>query len=260
MDRIAPNEIFSDLELVLTDKHTAIHIRTHRIILCQHSNHFVKLLTGSLKEAATISIEVIDAYVAYDVIKSFYLHTTPTNLAYYPGWKHSLLSYRILENFEIEYVFDTTMMVSEADFARYLNMVEGFGWYYDTVYLTLNNLPEYYDLNKLSVALLRAMKNLLDDDKNNNQLQAVSGGETVDIGTDKKLFDNKGGVPLTYSFYRNFMAKWEKCFKAEMKLCAKEEWDQLVALNDAEDAARKYAVHKWEQLNNKIDIAIQNKS
>lgn len=79
----------TDLLLILNDDNAEIELPVHKIVLCASSIYFKKLLTSfKEKDMDQIIIRVPNAYVAYDVIMSFY--GKDSRIKDLPEWNYEL--------------------------------------------------------------------------------------------------------------------------------------------------------------------------
>jgi len=161
LSRSIQEKIFTDVTIILSDKSHQIIINAHKIILYTTSVYFEKLLTTfKEKHDDVISIEVPNAYIAYDVIMSFY--GQQTNLGKLSPNKH------LLESIKCKYYFgldiDESLLnginVSEEDFELFLDIIDLIGYNERTIKLINKNLPEIYDLSKFPKELLNEMLEL----------------------------------------------------------------------------------------------------
>ena len=159
--QLAKENIFTDLSLILTDDSNKININVHKNILYSSCVYFEKLLTNMKeKDANNIIIHVPNAYIAHDIILSFY--NQKTNIANYPVWKYILESVKCYDFFGIEY--DSNLIhdlkIPEEGFELLLDVIEIVGYNEKTIKLLNKNLPKEYDLSKFPKELLEEMLEL----------------------------------------------------------------------------------------------------
>ena len=149
-------DYFIDLTLILSDANQEITIDLHKIILYSSCLYFEKLLTNCKeKHLNKIQIQVPNAFVCYDIIMSFYGQVT--NLGNLQQWYYLLEYIRCCDFLGLEK--DITKLknlkVPKEGFDLLLQIVELFGYDYDTTKLIINNLPDDYDLSKLNKDLIK---------------------------------------------------------------------------------------------------------
>jgi WD40 repeat protein len=150
---------FIDLTLILTDGiNQEIHMNLHKIILYSSSIYFEKLLTVA-KEANfnSISINVPNVYVSYDIIMSFY--GQKTNIGNLPNWKYLLESFKCNDFFGLTNDLDLlkNLVVPAEGFELLLDVIDFVGYTNPMIKLLNKNLPPAYDLSKFPLALRERM-------------------------------------------------------------------------------------------------------
>ena len=153
-------QLFTDLKLILTDESNTITMLIHKIILFANCTYFEKMLTG-YKEAEQneIVIHVPNAYVAYDIIISFY--GKEANYGNLPKWKH-ILETIICSDFlgiDCDSKLLENIIVPEEDFDLLLRVIQIVGYDEDTIKIINNNMPNNYDLSEFPDELIEHMIN-----------------------------------------------------------------------------------------------------
>jgi len=171
------------LTLVLCDKNNRLIIHVNKNILYSSCIYFEKLLDKfQEKNSNSITIEVSNAYVAYDVIMSFYGQETnsgnlPRNKhllelikchdffgkSFFPKGKDDLDNTPRPEGFGLEYVLtEEDIEIPEEDFELLLDVIDLVGYNDKTIKLINKNLPKNYDLTKFPKELLQEMLTLFE--------------------------------------------------------------------------------------------------
>jgi len=155
-------KILTDLALTLIDDNHQLVLDLHKIILYASCVYFEKLFFNfKEKDANNITIRVPNAFVAHDLIMSFYGQTT--NLGQLYKDKHILETIKCYDFLGLEYdesLLDNNITVLEEDFELLLDVVDLVGYDDDTIKLINKNLPKNYDLTKFPKELLIEMLRL----------------------------------------------------------------------------------------------------
>jgi len=134
------NNVLTDINIVLADDEREISMQLHKIILYSSCIYFKKLLTNFKEENSNnITVNVSNAYVAYDMIMLFY--GQKTNIGELPEWKHILESVRCYDFFglkigkfnpdDLKILRDA--MIPDDEFELLLHAVEIIGYNTDTI-------------------------------------------------------------------------------------------------------------------------------
>ena len=152
---------FVDSLLTLTDKNNKITIATHKIILYNSCIYFKKMLTNfKEKDSNSITIQVPNVNISYDIIISFYHEKKIINSTNYPIWKYQLESYKCYDFFGLDFL-DTKIFfdleIPDEGFELLLDVIELIGFNKETIKLLNKNIPDDYDLTKFPKELLNEM-------------------------------------------------------------------------------------------------------
>lgn len=145
----------SDIILILVDTFNEIIIPTHKNILIQNSPYFEKMF-GYFKEKdqCEITIHVPNSSVTRDIIMNFYgQEFNSTNL---DSWKYQLDLINCRDYLCIKHDLDSikNLNVPVEGFDLLLGSIDLIGYNDITIKLIGDNLPENYDISKLSRELI----------------------------------------------------------------------------------------------------------
>jgi WD40 repeat protein len=145
------SKLFTDVSLTLIDKSHSVTFDAHKAILSASCLYFEKLFTVlKEKDLNSITIEVPNAHVAYDMIMLFY--GQKSNLGMLSVTKHLLESLRCYYFFGLD--FDQSFL---DDIDVFMDIVDMIGYDERIIRLINKNLPETYDLSKFPKELLDEM-------------------------------------------------------------------------------------------------------
>jgi len=148
--------LFADLTLTMKDGINEITMNLHKSILFISCVYFEKLLTNCKEQNLNcITIEVPNVFIAHDIIMSFYQQET--NSGNIPNWKRQLELIKCYDffglDFDREIIYD--LKIPEENFESLLEILDFVECNNDIIKLIVNNIPENYDLTKLSKELLQ---------------------------------------------------------------------------------------------------------
>lgn len=146
------DDVLTDVTLTLVDGKRDIVYKFHKLILYASSEYFQKIFLGDFKEKNldTLLMNVPNAYVCYDVIRSFY--GDKTNLGGLPDWKHSLEYIKCCDflGIELNLVKYTHLIVPIEGIPLLLKIANLTNYANAVLKIMAENIPEDYKLdNKL---------------------------------------------------------------------------------------------------------------
>lgn len=145
---------FTDLELIINDGINNLSMKVHKLIL-NSIPYFEK--SFALKNETTITLNVLNAFVAHDIIMSVY--NQKTNKGDLDDWFHLLITFQIKDSWGLKN--DITLLynlIVPADgFDLFLKVGKLMGFNDKIVDTVKKNLPENYDFAKLSSELIDLM-------------------------------------------------------------------------------------------------------
>lgn len=167
------NKVPTDIELILYDDQNEITIGFHKYILYAGSSYFQKLFTTFAKDIAltTHRIEVPNAFIAHDIIISFYGKTT--NIGNLETWQHLLESIKCYDYFGI--IFDKSKFINLVipdDGIELLLKVATDILNYDDILidLVIDNVPKEYDVTTINKSLVQRILNYYNDNYKHNNI------------------------------------------------------------------------------------------
>ncbi|AGF84945.1 hypothetical protein QJ854_gp837 [Moumouvirus goulette] len=212
--QILESEKLSDVELILVDKNNKKYFKFHKLILYVNSPFFEKMFDNfKEKNQSQIILEVFDVDVFSDIIKSFYKIKIPVNT----NWKYQFANYMCRQYLLLECEFPKTLKIPEDEFEEFLNYTESIEYTDQMIDLVAENLPSDFDLNKLSIDLIKEMEKKYVDlqvlainnkginivDMNNNKINNIIKGNfcSLDYIKDSDIIVTKSRGKAGYVFY-----------------------------------------------------------
>ena len=168
------NQVLIDIRVILHDHQNEITIDLHKSILYAGSVYFQKLFTfhkNTLNELRIFFCEVPNAFVAYDIIMSFYGRTT--NIGKLEPWRWLLESVKCYDFFGM--TFDRSKLVNievPKDGIGLLMDVATSVLNFDDIIIDLiiDNIPAEYDLTTIDKCLVQRILKYYDDNYNHNNI------------------------------------------------------------------------------------------
>ncbi len=151
-------KLFTDLELILKDSNNIIKLDVHKIVLLLNSLYFQKLLTTFNEcNLNSITIEVPNAYISYDIIMSFY--KIKTNSGFYDHWRYILEAIKCYDFFHLDYDYSKLLSIDipEEGFQLLLNTIPYLEDNVETFDFIRKSIPKNYDINLLSDDLINKL-------------------------------------------------------------------------------------------------------
>ena len=180
----------SDLELTLVDgNNNQMTLNVHKNILANTAPYFSKLFGFGVEATSDkITINVSNLNIMFDLIMSFY-DKKQNNL---PEWKYKLEM--IKSKFFLGLDYDPNLLanikVPEEGFEQLINAIEMIGFTDENVKLINNNLPQDYDITKLSAELINQMIEI------ESNYSIASSGSDGNV----RLWNLIDGQEINYSF------------------------------------------------------------
>ncbi|ANB50184.1 hypothetical protein [Powai lake megavirus] len=154
--KIFDSEKLSDIKLILIDKNNGKKcLNLHKVILYTASSFFEKMFDNfKEKNQSEIVLEVFDVEVFSDILKSFYgiKQDIPEN------WKYQLANYLCRQYLLLEPKLPETLKIPENEFEEFLNITQSLEYTDQVINLVAENLPIDFDLDKLSIELIREIE------------------------------------------------------------------------------------------------------
>nr|AEX62338.1 putative BTB_POZ domain-containing protein [Moumouvirus Monve] len=150
-------EILSDMELTLLDKNNIKKsLNLHKIILYTKSPFFEKMFNNfKEKYELKITLEVPNVEVFIDILKSFYGIQKPDN----NNWKYQLTNYICRQYLLLVNKLPNKLIVPKKDFEEFLEITQAIEYTDGLINLIADNLPFDFDLDKLSIELIKEIEN-----------------------------------------------------------------------------------------------------
>ncbi len=158
LQQLLDADLFIDLELTLVDDIEELIMNLHKNILYIPSEYFEKLLTGFQEQKLNkITMKVPNVNIMYDIIMGFYLQKS--NKGAYPEWRCYLESIKCLDFLGLTYDLNKlyNLKVPSEGFELLLEVVGIVEYDSRLAKVIIDNLPENYDLSKLSNELIKEM-------------------------------------------------------------------------------------------------------
>ncbi|AKI80471.1 hypothetical protein QJ850_gp228 [Acanthamoeba polyphaga mimivirus] len=149
------NEILTDCQLHLTDTTVSVVMNVHKNILYMACPYFKCMFTNFREQKSSIiKLEVRNARIASDIIKSFYGFCFEI-----PDWKYLTDAYIMKDFFQLDKLLDTVdrTVVPQHEFDDFIDTIDKIG--YNEFFLTkiVKNIPENYDLEIFPLDLLNGL-------------------------------------------------------------------------------------------------------
>ncbi|AZL89858.1 BTB/POZ domain-containing protein [Megavirus baoshan] len=203
----------SDIEIFLIDDKNKKCLKYHKVILYNGSPFFQKMFTASFKEKdqTQITLKVFDVDVFIDILKSFY----GIEIAVQTSWKYQLTNYICRQYLLLDCKLPETLKVPENEFEEFLEITQSLEYTDEVVNLIKENLPLDFDLDKLSIELIKEIEKkyidyqiLVADSKgisiiDNNKINTIIKGNFsyLDYIKDLDIIIVKNRKFCGYSFY-----------------------------------------------------------
>lgn len=166
LHQYAQNRILTDVQIELTDDHVTnpVRLNLHKIILCVHSEYFrAMFLNDKFQDChlVQISIHVPHVAVCCDIINSFY--GVETNYQKLSQTEHILWTFICNDFFMIPNFVDCLVPIIDilpVHFDLLLTVVHILGCDDTIAQIVFNNIPDDYDVTKLSVELRSSLLKL----------------------------------------------------------------------------------------------------
>ncbi len=187
--KIFNSEKLSDIKLILIDKNNGKKgLNLHKVILNTGSPFFEKMVDNfKEKNQSEIVLEVFNVDVFSDILKSFY----GIELDIPENWKYQLANYICRQYLLLEYELPETLKIPENEFEEFLDITQSLEYTDQVINLVAENLPIDFDLDKLSIDLIKEIeKKYLDHkilalgnksiniiDINNNKINTIIKGD-----------------------------------------------------------------------------------
>ncbi|AGF84944.1 hypothetical protein QJ854_gp838 [Moumouvirus goulette] len=177
MNELYESGELSDIELILTDNKNKKCLKLHKVLLYIKSPFFQKLFATSFKEKdqSQIILQVFNVDVFTDILKTLYDIELPVNT----NWKYQLTNYICRQYLLLECEFPKTLKIPEDEFEEFLNITQSLEYTNKLINLIVDNLPQNYNLDNLSIELIKEIEKRYVD----FQLLAINNGGiyTIDI-------------------------------------------------------------------------------
>ncbi|BCS83747.1 BTB/POZ domain-containing protein [Cotonvirus japonicus] len=154
--KIFDSEKLSDIKLILIDKNNGKKcLNLHKVILYTGSSFFEKMFDNfKEKNQSEIVLEVFDVEVFSDILESFYGIEQEIS----EDWRY-LLAYHICQQYLLlEYELPETLKIPENEFEEFLNITQSLEYTNQVINLVAENLPIDFDLDKLSIDLIKEIE------------------------------------------------------------------------------------------------------
>ncbi|AEQ32964.1 BTB-POZ domain and tricorn protease domain 2 containing protein [Megavirus chiliensis] len=215
--KIFNSEKLSDIKLILIDKNNGKKcLNLHKVILYTASSFFEKMFDNfKEKNQSKIVLEVFDVEVFSDILKSFYgiKVDIPEN------WKYQLANYICRQYLLLEPKLPETLKIPENEFEEFLNITQSLEYTDQVINLVAENLPIDFDLDKLSIELIKEIEkkyldhkilalgnksiNIIDINNNNNKINTIIKGDLyyLDYIKDLDIIVTRSRKNSKYIFY-----------------------------------------------------------
>lgn len=156
------NGRLTDVELILVDvKGNTKKMAVHKVVLSISCEYFETMFERNFEDKNKKELvlrDLPDANIIHDIIQQFYGNVCNTTT--YPDWYYKLQMIRckkfLMIDANVHELYEIN--IPNGGFDELLDIIHTcFGYTEDTLNLLVNNLPEDYDLDKLSPELVRAM-------------------------------------------------------------------------------------------------------
>lgn len=250
----------TDLELTIVDDKSQLTLCVHKNVLAKASHYFNKLFNFGIESTynkITINLTKLNIYVVSDLLMSFYLvhkqQINPPvmdkpNLDRKPGFGfhclHRLKNGGVISSLflpEWMYKFEmvrcriffglvdnsellTNIKVPAEAFEELISVIELVGFNKDTVKIINNNLPENYDVTKLSQELLNKMIRV----ESNYLIASSDGGSCV------KIWNSETGQEIRTFTGHTGGNVWKVAFSSDNKWIVSCGSDKSIKLWDLE--------------------------
>nr|WBF71238.1 BTB POZ domain-containing protein [Megavirus caiporensis] len=150
------------------------------------------------KDQSTIILEVFDVDIFSDIIKSFY----GIKIKIKKNWEYQLVNYICHQYLLLECKLPETLEVPDNEFEEFLNITQSLEYTDQVINLVTENLPVDFNLDKLSIELIKEIEKRYFDykilmignkginivDFNNNKINTIKEGNFYNLSY-KKDFD-----------------------------------------------------------------------
>nr|WBF71231.1 BTB POZ domain-containing protein [Megavirus caiporensis] len=213
--KIFNSEKLSDIKLILVDKYSGKKcLNLHKVILHTGSPFFEKMFDNfKEKNQSEIVLEVFNVDVFSNILESFY----GIKIEIRENWKYQLANYVCRQYLLLECKIPETLKIPENEFNEFLNITQSFEYTDEIINLVAENLPIDFDLDKLSIELIREIEKKYIDyqflalgeksiniiDINNNNINTIIKGDlySFDYAKDFDIIITKSGKNSKYIFY-----------------------------------------------------------
>ncbi|UFX99716.1 BTB/POZ domain-containing protein [Megavirus baoshan] len=154
--KLYDSEKLSDVELMLIDKKNRKKcLKLHKIILYTGSLFFEKMFNDfKEKDQSKIILEVFDVEVFSDILKSFY----GIKIKIQKNWKYQLTNYICRQYLLLDCKLPETLKIPENNFEEFLEITQSLEYTDEVINLVTENLPFNFDLDKLSIELIKEIE------------------------------------------------------------------------------------------------------
>ncbi|AVL94426.1 putative BTB/POZ domain-containing protein [Moumouvirus australiensis] len=213
--KVFDSEILSDVKLILIDRNNnKKSLNLHKIILYTGSSFFEKMFDKfKEKNQSEIVLEVFDVDIFSDVLKSFY----GFEIKIKKNWKYQLGNYICHQYLLLECELPETLKIPENEFEEFLDITQLLEYTDRVIKIVADNLPFDFDLNKLSIELIKEIekfyvdyqiltfdnKNINIVDINNNKINTIIKGDlcSLDYIKDFDIILTKKTKNCEYIYY-----------------------------------------------------------
>lgn len=149
------NEILTDCQLHLTDNIETIVMNVHKNILYMSCPYFKSMFTNYREQKSSIiKLDVHNARVTYDIIKSFYGFPLEEL-----NWRcqidtHIVKDFLLLET-KLENI--NLLPIPAEDFDNFMDIIDKIGYNEFCLKKIIDNIPDNYDLSKFPLDLLNGL-------------------------------------------------------------------------------------------------------